>query len=53
MAATKYDHDPRLDLVIERIIDVPRELVWKAWTTPEHLMKWFTPAPWMTVACEI
>ncbi|EMN50426.1 toxin-antitoxin system, toxin component domain protein [Leptospira interrogans str. L1207] len=29
--------DPKLDLVLERIIDVPRELVWKVWTTPEHL----------------
>jgi uncharacterized protein YndB with AHSA1/START domain len=45
--------DPKLDLVLERIIDVPRELVWIAWTTPEHVKKWFTPAPWMTVDCEI
>jgi len=42
-----------LDLVLERIVDVPPELVWRAWTMPEHLMKWFTPAPWKTVACEI
>lgn len=45
--------DPRLDLVLERIVDVPPELVWKAWTTPEHIKKWFTPAPWTTVNCEI
>jgi uncharacterized protein YndB with AHSA1/START domain len=45
--------DPRLDLVLERTVDVPRELVWKAWTSPEHLKKWFTPAPWTTVDCEI
>jgi uncharacterized protein YndB with AHSA1/START domain len=45
--------DPRLDLKLERVIDVPPELVWKAWTEPEHLMKWFTPSPWKTVACEI
>lgn len=48
-----YKLDPRLDLVLERIVDVPPELVWKAWTTPEHLMKWFTPVPWKTVDCEI
>ena len=42
-----------LDLVLERIVDVPPALVWRTWTTPEHLMKWFTPAPWKTVACEI
>jgi len=45
--------DPELDLVLERTVDVPRELVWKAWTTREHLMKWFTPVPWKTVDCEI
>jgi uncharacterized protein YndB with AHSA1/START domain len=44
---------PELDLVLERVVDVPRELVWLAWTTPEHLKKWFTPAPWKTVDCEI
>ena len=45
--------DAKLDLVLERIVDVPRELVWIAWTVPEHLKKWFTPAPWTTVDCEI
>ncbi|MEX2450629.1 MAG: SRPBCC family protein [Rhodospirillales bacterium] len=53
MTDTNFKPDPRLDLVFERIVDVPRELVWKAWTTPEHLMKWFTPAPWTTTECEI
>lgn len=48
-----YQPDPKRDLVLERIVDVPRELVWKAWTTPEHIKKWFTPAPWTTVDCEI
>lgn len=45
--------DPRLDLVLERTVDVPVDLVWKAWTEPQRLMKWFTPAPWKTVECEI
>jgi uncharacterized protein YndB with AHSA1/START domain len=46
-------HDPRLDLVLERVVDIPPELVWAAWTMPEHVKKWFTPAPWKTVDCEI
>ncbi|MPY88643.1 MAG: polyketide cyclase [Luteitalea sp.] len=50
---TVYQPDPKLDLVLERIVDVPRELVWAAWTTPEHVKKWFTPVPWTTVDCEI
>ncbi len=45
--------NPELDLSFERIVDVPKELVWKAWTTPEHLMPWFCPLPWRTIACEI
>jgi uncharacterized protein YndB with AHSA1/START domain len=38
--------DPKLDLVLERDIDVPVDLVWKAWTTPEHIKYWFVPRPW-------
>ena len=45
--------DPRLDLVLQREIDVPRALVWAAWTEPEHLVKWFAPAPWTITECEI
>ena len=52
MTAT-VQHDPRLDLVLERVVDVAPELVWAAWTVPTHVKKWFTPAPWKTVDCEI
>jgi uncharacterized protein YndB with AHSA1/START domain len=51
--STNHQPDPKLDLVLERVVEVPRELVWKAWTTPELLKKWFTPSPWTTVDCEI
>ncbi len=45
--------DPKLDLVLERVVDVSNEFVWRAWTQPELVKRWFTPAPWETVACEI
>jgi len=45
--------DPKLDLVLQREIDVPANLVWRAWTEPEHLKKWFAPAPWSITECEI
>jgi uncharacterized protein YndB with AHSA1/START domain len=45
--------DPKLDLVLERVVDVRRELVWAAWTIPEHVSKWFAPAPWTVSDCEI
>lgn len=45
--------DPKLDLVLERLVEVPVELVWAAWTTPEHLKHWFTPKPWTTTEAEV
>src|SRR5437762_801308 len=30
-------------LVITRTFDAPRELVWRAWTEPERLMRWWGP----------
>ena len=39
------DFNPELDLYFERIVDVPRELVWAAWTTPEKLLPCFCPLP--------
>jgi uncharacterized protein YndB with AHSA1/START domain len=53
MSTATIQTNSKLDLVLERVVDVPRELVWAAWTTPEHIKKWFTPAPWTTVDCEI
>ena len=45
--------DPTLDLVLERVVAVPADRVWRAWTEPELLKKWFCPLPWKTVECEI
>jgi uncharacterized protein YndB with AHSA1/START domain len=48
-----YQFNSKLDLAFERIVDVPKELVWKAWTQPQHLKPWFCPLPWKTIDCEI
>jgi uncharacterized protein YndB with AHSA1/START domain len=32
------------DLVVTRVFDAPVELVWRAWTDPEHVMRWWGPA---------
>lgn len=55
MNNTPFIHtpDPMLDLLLERVVDVPVELVWKAWTTPELITQWFTPKPWTTPEVEL
>ena len=40
-------------LVIERIFDAPRELVWKAWAEPERFMRWWGPKGFTTPVCKI
>ena len=30
-------------LVLSRVFDAPRELVYKVWTQPEHLARWWGP----------
>jgi uncharacterized protein YndB with AHSA1/START domain len=41
------------ELILERVVDAPRGLMWKCWTEPEHLVQWFTPKPWLTTDCRI
>jgi uncharacterized protein YndB with AHSA1/START domain len=48
-----FKPNPDLDLVLERTIAVSPDKVWAAWTEPELLKQWFTPAPWKTVAVDI
>jgi uncharacterized protein YndB with AHSA1/START domain len=31
------------EFTITRVFDAPRELVWKAWTDPEQVARWFGP----------
>jgi uncharacterized protein YndB with AHSA1/START domain len=41
------------ELVIERIFDAPRELVWKAVTEPEHIQNWWGPYGTTTTVVEM
>ena len=43
----------QMDLVLERTLDAPIELVWKAYTDPEHLKQWFAPKPYEISECEL
>jgi uncharacterized protein YndB with AHSA1/START domain len=41
------------DLVIKRILSAPVELVWKAWTDPEHVKRWWGPKYYTSPSAKI
>jgi uncharacterized protein YndB with AHSA1/START domain len=41
------------ELVLTRLINAPREKVYRAWTDPELLKQWFAPKPYTTPVVEI
>ena len=41
------------DVVLTRIFDAPRQLVFDALTRPELLARWYGPAGWTLLVCEI
>jgi uncharacterized protein YndB with AHSA1/START domain len=40
-------------MVVTRIFDAPRELVWKAWTDPKYVMQWWGPKDCTAPFCEM
>lgn len=41
------------ELVLTRLIDAPREKVFRCWTEPALIVQWFTPPPWKTIRAEM
>lgn len=51
---TRYATPNDRELVITRVVQAPRELVFDAWTNPRHLPNWMTgPEGWTMPICEI
>jgi uncharacterized protein YndB with AHSA1/START domain len=42
-----------LDLQIQRTVPCSVDHLWKGWTDPETLKKWFCPRPWRVTECAI
>jgi uncharacterized protein YndB with AHSA1/START domain len=46
--------DPQdLDLVLTRVLEAPRALVFKVWSEPEHLVRWWGPTGFTLPSCKI
>jgi uncharacterized protein YndB with AHSA1/START domain len=41
------------DLIVTRIIDAPVEQVWRAWTDPEYVKRWWGPKDYTSPSCKI
>jgi uncharacterized protein YndB with AHSA1/START domain len=48
-ASTSADRE----LVVSRLIDAPRALVFQAWTRPEHIARWWGPQGYTTIFCDM
>ncbi|MCA9060434.1 MAG: SRPBCC domain-containing protein, partial [Planctomycetaceae bacterium] len=46
--ASQVNLDNPVEIVISRIVNAPRELVWKVWTDPDHVGRWWGPAGFTT-----
>jgi len=40
-------------MVVTRVFDAPRELVWKAWTDPKYVKQWWGPKGFTALSCEM
>lgn len=41
------------ELVLNRLLDAPREKVYRCWTESELIKQWFAPLPWTTPHAEL
>lgn len=42
------------EIVLTRVFDAPRHLVWEAYTRPELIRRWFLgPPEWSMIVCEV
>ncbi len=40
-------------MIVTRVFDAPRDLVWKAWTDPQYVMQWWGPKEFTAPVCKI
>jgi uncharacterized protein YndB with AHSA1/START domain len=51
MTSDKINETERM--VVKRVFDAPRELLWKAWTDPHYLMQWWGPKGFTSPVCKV
>ncbi|MBK8160426.1 MAG: SRPBCC family protein [Rhodospirillaceae bacterium] len=51
-AKTSQNNGTR-ELVLDRLLDAPREKLFKIWTDPSTYAQWFCPKPWTVTKAEL
>jgi uncharacterized protein YndB with AHSA1/START domain len=50
---TDCEFPPERELVLRRLLDAPRDKVWRCWSEPALVKEWFCPKPWTAARAEI
>ena len=54
VGVTAYETPNDTEIVITRVVEAPRHIVFDAWTDPRHIPQWMTgPEGWTMPVCEI
>jgi uncharacterized protein YndB with AHSA1/START domain len=48
-----FEPDAERDLTLSCTLAAPRQAIWRCWTEPRLLVRWFTPAPVETLRADI
>ena len=53
VASNRMSETAQHELVITRTLDAPRALVFKAWTQPEHMVRWLGPHTYTAISASM
>jgi len=53
LGATRAAHAPEREMVVTRVFDAPRPVVFEAWARPEHLARWWGPKGFTLPSCDL
>ena len=53
MATRSFTANEEQELVLTRVFDAPRELVFNVWTDPKHVARWWGPHGFTNPVCEL
>ncbi|MDT9724877.1 ATPase [Xylanibacillus composti] len=43
----------RRELIVERMVSIPRSVAWQGWTRPKHVERWWGPRTWCATVYEM